>query len=207
MKSLFLVGLGTYLIFFATVIEGNALLLETTVTATISAVEGNSPLQLGDEVTFRWIYDVSSHEMNSYCDRGEGVCDTFDTTEYAEFNFLSDAIVKFSPHFDQILTKSLNLHNHKYSHKTVVYGGTISNTSVIRFTHRCGDCYISITNYGEKITIYMAVFQKNEERVQGIKYEFTDLKLKTIPVKEKLGPELAGKLFSIKGILELAEYP
>jgi len=207
MKSILLTGLVTYIVLFGTAIEGQALLLKTTITATIASIEGYSPLHIGDEVTFSWIYNVNSSEMNSYCDQGEGICDTFDKTRFNGLNFLSDAILTFSPHFNQTLTKSLSLNNHKYSHKTVVYGGIIGDSGVIRFIHRCDDCYISIINYGKKITIYMAVFQENEERVQGIRYEFRDLKLNTIPVKEKLGPELAGKLFSSKGILELAETP
>lgn len=206
MKSLLLVGLGTYLIFFATVIDSRALLLKTTVTATISAIEGDSSLQLGDVVTFRWIYDVSSSKMNSYCDGGEGVCNTCDITEYAEFNFLSDAIVKFSPHFDQILNKSLSLDNHQYSHKTVAYGGIIGDVGVSRFLHTCGDCYLSIINYREKKIMYMAVFQEGKESVKGTGYKFRNVKFNTTTVKGTPDPELATKLLSNTGILMLAEH-
>jgi hypothetical protein len=207
MKNILLTGLVTYIIFFGTVVEGWALLLETTVTATITAVEGHSPLHIGDEVTFRWTYDVSSSEMNSYCDQGEGICNTFDKTQYNGLNFLSDATITFSPHFNQILTKSLSLDNHKHSHKTVVYGGLIGNVGVLRFIHRCGDCYLSIIYYGEKKNIYMAVFQENDEGVHGIGYEFRDLKLTTIPAKRIPDPKLSSKLLSSTGILKFAGPP
>lgn len=206
MKSTFFIGLATYIVLCGTVIEVQALLLETTVTAYVEAIEGHSLLHIGDEVAFSWVYDVSSSEMNSYCDRGTGICDTFNKDQFKGLNFLSDATLTFSPHFNQTLTKSLNLNNHKYSHKTVVYGGTSGNTGVIRFTHRCDDCYMSIMNYGKRKTIYMAVFQEKEKRVYGTRYEFRALKLKTLPVKENLNPKLAGKLISSKGIVELAEH-
>ena len=203
MKNLLPAALVTYIIFLGTALEARALLLETTVTATIAAIEGHSPLHIGDEVTFSWTYDVSSSEMNSYCDQGKGICNTFDKTQYNGLNFLSDATITFSPHFNQILTKSLSLDNHNHSHKTVVYGGLIGNVGVLRFIHRCDDCYLSIIYYGEKKTIYMAVFQENEERVHGIGYEFRDLKLKTIPAKRLSDPKLSSKLLSSTGILQL----
>ena len=207
MKILLLTGLATYIIFFGTALEGRALSLETTVSATIAAIEGHSPLHIGDEVTFSWTYDVSSSEMNSYCDQGEGICHTFDKTQYNGFNFLSDATLTFSPHFDQILTKSLSLDNHKYSHKTVVYGGRIGDVGVFRFIHRCDDCYLSIIYYGKKKTMFMAVFQENEERVQGVGYEFRGLKFTTTLAKGIPDPKLAAKLLSSTGILELAGHP
>ena len=207
MKNLLPAALVTYIIFLGTALEARALLLETTVTATIAAIEGHSPLHIGDEVTFSWTYDVSSSEMNSYCDQGKGICNTFDKTQYNGLNFLSDATITFSPHFNQILTKSLSLDNHKHSHKTVVYGGLIGNVGVLRFIHRCGDCYLSIIYYGEKKNIYMAVFQENDEGVHGIGYEFRDLKLTTIPAKRIPDPKLSSKLLSSTGILKFAGPP
>ena len=206
MKSLILTSFLTILIFFFSMGEGKALLLETTVTAIISDVEGDSVLQVGDEVSFQWVYDLSSYEMNSYCGNGEGVCRTFNITEFTGFHFLSDASLKFSSHFDHVLNKSLVLDNHQYPHKTVVYGGIIEDVGILKFIHKCGDCYLSIVNYGDTGTMYMAVFQDGEENVKGVRYEFTDIKFNTITAEETPDPELAIKLLSNSGILEIASH-
>lgn len=206
MTRLVLIGLGSSLIFFSTVIEGWALLLETTVTATVSAVEGDSSLKFGDEVTFQWTYDISSVEMNSYCDHGEGVCQTFDTIQHKGFHFLSDATLKFSPCFDEILTKSLSLNTNQYTHKTVVYGGIVDNVTVFRFFHSCEDCCLSIVEYGAKKTMYMAVFQEGKKNREGISIEFKDVKFTTATARKTPSPQLATKLLSSTGILELSGY-
>jgi hypothetical protein len=183
--------------------EAGAVLLKTTVTATIASVRGDSPLKAGDQVTFTWTYDVSSTQMHRFCDDGATDC-IHDETNFTGFDFMSDARLSLSDNLRNVLPVPINPVRHLSSHETVVYGGEIGGSSVFRFVNRCDSFYLSLF-YGGSESNCMIVFKKDGDGVYGIGYEFADLQFSTtLAGGAAPDPETATSLLSRAGILRFA---
>jgi hypothetical protein len=189
----------TALILLGITAKAEAVLLKTTVNATIASVRGDSPLKVGDQVTFIWTYDVSSTQMHRFCEDGATDC-VHDETNFIGFDFMSDAKLSLSENLQDILPVPINPVRHQSTHETVVYGGEIGGDSVFRFVNRCDSFYLSLF-YGGSDTSCMIAFKKDKRGIYGIGFEFTDLHFSTTLAGAAPDPETATALLSRAGIL------
>lgn len=203
MNNRFAMLLITALILLGMTEKAYAVLLKTTVEATIASVRGDSPLKVGDRVTFIWTYDVSSTQMHRFCEDGATDC-VHDETNFTGFDFMSDAKLSLSENLQAILPVPINPVRHHSTHETVVYGGEIGGDSVFRFVNRCDSFYLSLF-YGGSDTSCMIAFKKDDNGVYGIGYEFKDLQFSTTLASGAApDPETATSLLSRAGILRFA---
>ncbi|MBI5558478.1 MAG: hypothetical protein HY885_12660 [Deltaproteobacteria bacterium] len=182
--------------------DAHAVQLKTTVTAKIVSIRGDSPLAVGEQVSFIWTYDLSSTQMHRFCDDGAADC-VYDESNFTGFDFMSDAKLSLSDNLQGILPVAANPVRHLSSHETVVYGGEIAGESVFRFENRCESFYLSLF-YGVASTSYMVAFKKDEKGVYGIGYEFEDLRFSTTLATADPDPEMAAILLSRSRTLRFA---